>query len=284
MHYPRSARVGDRLYNLGMTTPPHAAGIAFLASGSRGNATLVYDGGRGVLVDCGLSARETRRRIDAAELGGIRIEALLVTHEHSDHVAGVRVLSRSLGVPVYATRATVSRLHSHLADVPDACEIRPGETFALASFSVTAFRTSHDAADPVGYVFEDAAGRRIGIMTDTGVLTTEIAEAIADCDLLGIESNHDYDMLEGGAYPRFLKQRILSDRGHLSNRSAGDALERIASDRLHTIVGLHLSEQNNLPRLARASIGAAARSLGLVAEVHVASQSAALVCALADPR
>lgn len=267
-----------------MTSPPHAAGIAFLASGSRGNAALVYDGDRGVLVDCGLSAREARRRIEAVGLTAVRIEAVLVTHEHFDHVAGVRVLSRSLGVPVYATPATAARLQRHLADVPEVCAIRPGEALALAAFSVTAFRTSHDAADPVGYVFQDATGRRIGIMTDTGVLTGEIAEAIAGCDVLGIEANHDHGMLESGSYPHFLKERIRSDQGHLSNRSAGDALERLASDRLHTIVGLHLSEQNNLPRLARASLGAAARSLGLVAEVHVASQCTPLVCAIADAR
>jgi len=267
-----------------MTSPPHVTGIAFLASGSRGNAALVYNGDRGVLVDCGLSAREARRRIDAAGLGEIQIEAVLVTHEHSDHVAGVRVLSRSLGVPVYATRPTASRLNSQLADVPDVCDIRPGDEFSLASFSVVAFRTSHDAADPVGYRFQDASGRRIGVMTDTGVLTEEIAEAIVDCDVLGIETNHDYDMLENGPYPHFLKQRIRSDRGHLSNRAAADALERLGSDRLHTIVGLHLSEQNNLPRLARASIGAASRSLGLVTEVRVASQVTPLVCDITDAR
>ncbi|KAF0208755.1 MAG: MBL fold metallo-hydrolase [Actinomycetota bacterium] len=267
-----------------MTSLPQDSGIAFLASGSRGNAALIYDGGRGVLVDCGLSAREARRRIDDAGLSDVRIEALVVTHEHSDHVAGVRVLSRAIGAPVYATRATLARMDAHLVDVPDVCVIRPGETLALATFSVVAFRTSHDAADPVGYVFEDTRGRRIGIMTDTGVLTEEIAEAIAGCDVLGIEANHDYDMLENGPYPGFLKQRIRSDRGHLSNRSAGDALERLASDRLHTIVGLHLSEQNNHPRLARASLGAASRSLGLSAEVHVASQRTPLVCAIVNAR
>lgn len=267
-----------------MTSPEHVSGIAFLASGSRGNAALVYIGDRGVLVDCGISAREARKRIDAAGLGGVQIEAVLVTHEHSDHIAGVRVLSRSLGAPVHATRATAARMDAQLADVPDVCVVHPGDAFSLASFSVVAFRTSHDAADPVGYVFEDETGRRIGIMTDTGTLTEEIAEAIAGCDVLGIEANHDYDMLENGPYPSFLKQRIRSERGHLSNRAAGDALERLASDRLHTIVGLHLSAQNNLPRLARASIGAACRSLGLVTEVCVASQITPLVCAIDDAR
>ncbi len=267
-----------------MTSPPHATAIAFLASGSHGNAALVHDGECGILVDCGLSARETRRRIDAAGLADVRIDGLLVTHEHSDHIAGVRVLSRSLGIPVYATPATAARLDAQLADVPDVCTVRPGETFTLATFSVMAFRTSHDAADPVGYVFRDGTGRRIGIMTDTGVLTEEIVEAIAGCDVLGIEANHDHGMLENGPYPSFLKRRILSDRGHLSNRSAGLALERLASDRLHTIIGLHLSEQNNLPRLARASLGAATRSLGLTCDVHVASQGTPLVCAIEDAR
>jgi len=267
-----------------MTSPDHLSGIAFLASGSRGNAALVYNGDRGILIDCGISAREVRRRIDAAGLGDVQIEAVLVTHEHSDHIAGVRVLSRSLGAAVHATRATTARMDAQLADVPEVCIVRPGNPFSLASFSVVAFRTSHDAADPVGYVFEDESGHRIGIMTDTGVLTEEIAEAIAGCDVLGIEANHDHDMLENGPYPSFLKQRIRSDRGHLSNHAAGDALERLASDRLHTIIGLHLSAQNNLPRLARASIGAAVRSLGLAAEVRVASQITPLVCDITSAR
>lgn len=259
-----------------------ATGIAFLASGSRGNATLVHSGGRGVLVDCGLSAREARRRIDAAGLGRIAIEAILVTHEHGDHIAGVRVLSRSLGVPVYATRGTARALAERLSDVPDVIVIRAGEEFGAAGFRVRAFGTSHDVAEPVGYAFQDAVGRRIGIATDTGVLTAEIIEAIAACEVLGIEANHDIAMLNAGPYPYHLKQRILSDRGHLSNACAAGALEPLGSDRLRTIVAMHLSEQNNLPRLARTSMLAAVTTLGLTAEVLVAHQARPVCCVLGE--
>ena len=255
-----------------MESPTHATGVAFLASGSRGNATLVHSHGRGVLVDCGLSAREVRRRINEAGLGDIAIEAILVTHEHSDHVAGVRVLSRTLGIPVYATRGTAAALREPLADVPDVAIIRAGEELRIATFAVRAFRISHDVAEPVGYAFEDDCGLRIGIATDTGVLTREAAEAIAGCDVLGLEANHDLAMLEGGPYPRFLKERIRSDRGHLSNECAAGALEQLGSDRLRTIVAMHLSEHNNLPRLAKASVQAAANALGLKAEVLIARQ------------
>ncbi len=261
-----------------MESPSPATGVAFLASGSRGNATLVYHDGRGVLVDCGLSAREVRRRIAEAGLDHIAIEAVLVTHEHGDHVAGVRVLTRALGVPVFATRGTAASLREQLADVPEVIAVRAGESLSTGSFRVLPFRTSHDVAEPVGYAIENAVGHRIGIATDTGVLTAEATEAIAGCDLLGLEANHDLNMLECGPYPYFLKERIRSDRGHLSNSCAARALERLGSDGLRTIVAMHISEQNNLPRLAKASVGASARSLGLTAEVLVARQVGTLVC------
>ncbi|HZL06339.1 MAG TPA: MBL fold metallo-hydrolase, partial [Coriobacteriia bacterium] len=128
-----------------------SAGVAFLASGSRGNCSLVHARGRGVLVDCGLSAREALRRIAEAGLAGIRIEALLLTHEHTDHICGARVIARRLGIPVLGTRGTVTRARPALADVPEIVVLRNGDTLTLAGLEVTAFRTSHDAAEPVGY-------------------------------------------------------------------------------------------------------------------------------------
>ncbi|MHB1341461.1 MAG: MBL fold metallo-hydrolase [Coriobacteriia bacterium] len=259
------------------TTP---TGVAFLASGSRGNATLVHAGGRGVLVDCGLSARECRKRITDAGLNGIVIEAVLLTHEHSDHLRGVRVLSRTLDVPVYATRGTLVAAREGIADVPDRVALRAGDSLEIAGLQVRVIRTSHDAAEPVGFRFETPGGGVFGMATDTGVLTCECEEALVGCDLLGIESNHDVKMLEVGPYPYFLKQRILSDVGHLSNAHAARALANLASDRLRTIVGLHLSEQNNLPGIAKGTLAAAASSLGLAVEVRVAPQRQPLVCAL----
>lgn len=258
----------------------HPDGIAFLASGSRGNATLVHSHGRGVLVDCGLSARECRKRIADAGLSEIVIEAVLLTHEHSDHLRGVRVVSRTLDVPVYATNGTLAAASEGLEDVPDRIVVRANESLAIAGLQVRVIRTSHDAAEPVGFRFETADGRVFGLATDTGVFTPECIEALAGCDVVGIESNHDLKMLEVGPYPYYLKRRILSEVGHLSNAHAARALEHLASDRLHTIVGLHLSEQNNLPGIARGTLAAAASSLGLSVEVRVAPQYQTLVCAL----
>jgi phosphoribosyl 1,2-cyclic phosphodiesterase len=231
------------------------------------------------LVDCGISAREAMRRIAEAGLAGVRVEALLLTHEHTDHVCGVRVLARRLGVPVYGTRGTISCARSALADVPEVITLRSGDTLTLAGLDVTAFRTSHDAAEPVGYTFVTPGGR-IGIATDTGVLTAEAAEMLAGCSVLGLESNHDLDMLAFGPYPHFLKQRIRSDVGHLSNVCAASALERLAGDALQTLVGLHLSEQNNRPDLALGALAGMLSRLGLDASVRVASQSATVACTL----
>jgi len=269
----------DPLPTAGATQADGSVGVAFLASGSRGNCTLVHAHGRGVLVDCGLSAREAIRRIAEAGLEDIQIEALLLTHEHTDHVCGTRVIARRLDIPVFATRGTVGRARTALADVAEVVALRSGDTLSLAGLEVIVFRTSHDAAEPVGYTFTTSRGT-IGIATDTGVLTAEAWEVLPGCRVLGLEANHDLDMLEHGPYPQFLKQRIRSDVGHLSNASAAGALDRLASDTLGTLVGLHLSEQNNQPQLARRTLAATARRLGLAADVLVASQSGPVVCSL----
>lgn len=260
--------------------PAPAVRVAFLGSGSSGNATAVASGDTLVLVDCGFSARETKRRLVAAGLGGMRIAALLVTHEHTDHIAGLRVLTKRGDVAVHASVGTwrSGRLgerteHSYVAV--------PGERVRIGDIEVDVFASSHDSNDPVGYVFS-AAGRRIGVCTDCGHLTAGIAEALAGCDLLGIESNHDLDMLERGPYPRFLKRRILSARGHLSNVQACQALERLAGNRLKHVVGLHLSRTNNAPTIASRALTARARSLGLDAAVTVASQFEPLVVDLGE--
>ncbi|MCE5203193.1 MAG: MBL fold metallo-hydrolase [Actinomycetia bacterium] len=255
-------------------------GAAFLASGSSGNATLVHAAGRGVLIDCGISARECRRRIASAELDGIAIEALLLTHEHSDHLRGVRVMSRTLGIPVYATRGTLAVARADLADVPGCVEITHEAIFGAAGLRIMAIRTSHDAAEPVGFRIETPQGRVLGFASDTGVITPECAEGLAGCDLLAIEANHDVQMLEAGPYPLFLKRRILSERGHLSNVHAADAVRRLGCDRLHTIVGLHLSQHNNLPAIACDAVSDAVRQTGLGARVLTASAAHVLTCSL----
>jgi len=251
--------------------PGHRAGcgelsVSFLGSGSSGNCSLVRGEQGALLVDCGFSARETLRRAALAGITADHIVAMFVTHEHGDHVRGVRVLAKRLGIPVYATAGTrnAARLDEQAYDVRT---IEPGLRVRVAGIDVLAFRTSHDAAEPVGFRFDGPDGAAIGLATDTGVLTHEILEALQGCDVIGIESNHDERMLADGPYPRFLKQRIQSHRGHLSNAAAAAALSQLRSERLRQVVALHVSRTNNTVTLADRALRGVCATHGI--SVHV---------------
>lgn len=228
--------------------------LIVLASGSSGNCALVESGGRAVLLDAGISARETLRRIAAAGAEDARIEAILLTHEHVDHVRGARVLARRLGVPVMATAGTLQAAAGALADVPEVIAVTRRDQFQAAGMRISSFATAHDASESCGYVFESRRGHRVGVATDTGVVTPEIAEALSGCHVLGMESNHDESMLATGPYPPFLKRRIAGDRGHLSNAAAASALEGLGWKGLSHVFALHISEQNNTPERARVAL------------------------------
>lgn len=255
--------------------------VAFLGSGSSGNATAIESDGAVVLVDAGFSARETLRRLALAGMSAEKVRAVLVTHEHADHASGIRVLTRRLKVPVYATAGTVAAAGID-ACVADPRRVKAGDTFSVASMRIHAFALSHDAVEPVGYRIEGACGTAFGIATDTGVLTCDAHEALTACDVLALECNHDEDMLRNGPYPWFLKQRILSSVGHLSNHSACRSIERLLSGRLETIVGMHLSQQNNDAELVRDCLTDMLRREDHPATVKVASQNAGLVLAFGE--
>jgi len=246
--------------------------LFFLGSGSRGNALLIGWGQTRLLLDCGLSARELKRR--AAGLGQDldRVEAVLITHEHADHVAGLAGLAAQAGRTVFCTPKTARSVYFGKRCRADRCEVVPGRAFSVGPIEVCAFPTSHDARDPVGYRFGLPDGTRLGVATDLGFLNPEAADALAGCDYLGLESNHDLAMLRDGPYPWVLKQRIRSERGHLSNPDAADALERLASDRLRQLFALHLSQTNNTPAHARASLQQRLDQLGLRAGLQVVGQ------------
>ena len=230
--------------------------LIILASGSTGNAALVESGGRAVLLDAGISARETLRRVAAAGAGDARIEAILLTHEHSDHVRGARVLARRLGIPVMATAGTLRAAAGCLADVPETIAIGRRDRFSAAGMRIVSFATEHDAAESCGFAFESRRGHRVAVATDTGTVTPEVAEALAGSHVIGLESNHDLRMLADGPYPPFLKRRISGDRGHLSNDAAAAALVGVTWKGLSHVFALSLGSRSRttLDTVARGEI------------------------------
>jgi phosphoribosyl 1,2-cyclic phosphodiesterase len=219
--------------------------VCVLASGSRGNAIYVSDGATSVLVDAGLSARDIGRRLNSRGLDAADLSAILVTHEHTDHVRGVERLCRRFQLPVYLTAGTMEAAPA-LKELPDTCTIVCGRPFQVGTLTVDPFSISHDARDPAGFVL-GVNGTRIGIATDLGVATAVVREHLRGCRLVILESNHDPDMLMEGPYPRFLKQRIRGRTGHLSNPESGRLLSDIAHPGLQQVVLAHLSETNNTP-------------------------------------
>jgi phosphoribosyl 1,2-cyclic phosphodiesterase len=288
--------------------------MTVLASGSKGNSTVVATGRTRILVDAGLSCREILRRMHDAGEDPRSLDAILITHEHQDHVQGVAVLARKLGIPVYFTEmthrawlrwmyprkrmtyadwlrqrqqgaasgtaaqvsntgatlaASADELESELCEEPASEERDPaalpavsyfeaGKRFAVGDIDVVPFTIPHDAADPVGFVFE-GDGVRIGFATDLGYMPANARQALRRCDVLLLESNHDTEMLRDGPYPWSVKQRVMSRVGHLSNEAAAEFLERNYDGQATYVILAHLSESNNLPALARVSAERALR-------------------------
>jgi phosphoribosyl 1,2-cyclic phosphodiesterase len=225
--------------------------FASLGSGSRGNATLVEAGNTLVMVDCGFSCRETERRMGRLGRSAQELTALLVTHEHGDHVRGVPALARKYGLPVWLTRGTGRMLRDN--DMPDVRHCDGHRAFSVDDLEITPFTVPHDAREPCQYVFADGA-RRLGVITDTGRMTPHIIECLDRCDALLLECNHDAQLLASGPYPAILKQRVGGPLGHLSNAQAGELLARLDTSRLQHLAAAHLSDSNNRPELARTAL------------------------------
>lgn len=284
--------------------------MTVLASGSRGNSTVIATQRTRILVDAGLSCREILKRMHTAGEDPRELDAILITHEHQDHVQGVAVLARKLGIPVYFTEMTHRawmrwmrpRKRMTYADwlrqreqgtaaaagssagialaaatdesdgdlceetapadrdpverdpaaLPSVSYFEAGRRFAVGDIDVEPFTIPHDAADPVGFVFE-GEGARIGFATDLGYMPANARQVLRRCDVLMLESNHDTEMLRDGPYPWSVKQRVMSRVGHLSNEAAAEFLERNYDGQATYVVLAHLSESNNLPALARVS-------------------------------
>ncbi len=247
--------------------------VVVLGSGSGGNAVVIESGGRRLLVDAGFSCREIERRMRAVGIEPGSISALLLTHEHEDHVRGAPRFALRHRVPVYATRGTLAGTELPPAVVERVEVFESGARVEVAEgFVVEPFAIPHDAREPVGLVVEDGCGRRVGLVADIGCRSRLAWGRLTGLDLLLIETNHDLEMLRSGPYPWPLKQRVAGRHGHLSNHDAGEGLPELLSDRLRYVVLYHLSRTNNLPALAAAAVAEPLAREGSAAQIVVADQ------------
>ncbi len=231
--------------------------VTVLASGSKGNSTVVASSRTRILVDAGLSARETFRRMLAVGESPQSLTAIVISHEHCDHVTGLCTLAKKLKVPVYMTglahqafeRAERDKHEEH--PVIARCEyFKAGHAFQIGDIAVMPFTIPHDAADPVAFTFK-VEGIKIGVVTDLGYMPYSVVQHIRNCDMLMIESNHDLEMLRIGPYPWSVKQRVMSRLGHLSNDALAEFFRSEYDGGAAFVVLAHLSEHNNHPEIAR---------------------------------
>jgi phosphoribosyl 1,2-cyclic phosphodiesterase len=225
-----------------------------LASGSKGNCTYIAGSNGAILIDSGLSAKETLSRMTQTGCQADAIDAIIVTHEHADHIRGLDVLARKIACPVYGTGGTLNEFLNHRRTSRKPIQVhtcRYTLSFTAGGFLILPFATSHDAAEPCGFIIQDN-GQRLGYCTDTGIVTTHMLELLRCCDGVVLESNHCPEMLANGPYPESLKKRIRSSRGHLSNIATAAVLRDWGKD-VSQIILSHLSEINNTPERARAS-------------------------------
>lgn len=240
-----------------------------LGSGSSGNAVVVESSGERLLLDAGFSCREIEQRLRSVGLSTDGFTAVLLTHEHSDHVRGAARFAKRHGLPVYATSGTFAEID--LGTV-ERRVVTSGEPFEIGRFSAEAFSLPHDAREPVGYVVETSGGSRLGLVADLGARTQLAWGRLRDLDALLLETNHDLEMLRNGPYPWVLKQRVAGRHGHLSNEQAADGLPDLLSDRLRYLVLYHLSRTNNLPALASEQIASRLEASGARTEILVSHQ------------
>jgi phosphoribosyl 1,2-cyclic phosphodiesterase len=219
--------------------------LCLLASGSKGNAIFVESGDTRLLVDAGCSCREICHRLQSRGISPESLDAILVTHEHADHIGGVGPLARRLKIPVMISHVTLTVTQRHFSKTSQ-IEFEPASPLVFRDLHIDPFPITHDACDPVGFVIASGEGR-IGIATDLGVATRLVSEKLKDCRVLVLESNHDEEMLQNGPYPWHLKQRIRSRHGHLSNAESVELLGEVHHQGLEGLFLAHLSEVNNHP-------------------------------------
>jgi phosphoribosyl 1,2-cyclic phosphodiesterase len=226
--------------------------FACLGSGSQGNAHLIETRHVRVLVDCGFAAREIERRLERLQVEPSSLDAILVTHEHSDHIRGLRVLARRYRLPVWMTFGT--HIGSDHSELPQLHLIdRQSGRFSIGDLLITPYTVPHDAREPCQFVFS-CNQTRLGLLTDTGHVTPHVLEQLRDCDSLILEFNHDLEMLAAGPYPPSLQARVGGSHGHLNNHQSVQLLSRLETARLQHLVAAHLSEKNNSPERVRTTL------------------------------
>ena len=227
--------------------------LCSIASGSSGNCIFIGTEQTSLLVDIGISAKQAETGLHTIDRTLKDIDGILVTHEHSDHIRGVGVAARKAGIPIYGTKGTLEAIKncSSLGKIDEGLyrEISPDEIFQVGDMETVPFRISHDAADPVAYRV-NSGEKSAAVVTDLGVYNDYIVDHLQGLDAVLLEANHDVRMLQAGVYPYYLKQRILSNHGHLSNENAGRLLCRILHDNLKSVFLGHLSKENNYEALA----------------------------------
>lgn len=238
-----------------------------LASGSRGNASLVEFGSTLLMIDCGLPCKIVEERLSAVGRQPRDVTAILVTHEHGDHAHGVAAFAKRHNTPVWMTPGTASAMPAITRVQHLSCH----RSLAFGGIEVQPYPVPHDAREPCQFTFA-AGGRRLGMLTDAGYITPHMHGRLADCDALALECNHDLPSLQRGPYPETLKARVASRFGHLNNDQTTELLRRLDSTRVQWVIGLHLSERNNSPEHVRVALQPALENARY--PLHLATQDA----------
>jgi phosphoribosyl 1,2-cyclic phosphodiesterase len=257
-----------------MTSNPFS--ICPLASGSKGNAVLITSPDGNILVDAGLSGIQIEKRLERVGVSCKDISALIVTHEHSDHVKGAGVLSRRFDIPVYINSKTHAAA-SGLGRINHLVHYECGIAFDIGHIRIEPFSISHDACDPAGMTLA-YRNKKIGIATDMGVITHLVRQHLKECAVLYLESNHDPDMLMNGSYPWVLKQRIKGRTGHLSNMDTRDFVRDLTRENLKHVILAHLSEENNTPQKAYETVREGLDHSGITLDIALPDQPGRIIC------
>ncbi len=248
--------------------------ISTLASSSKGNVGVISTGTTHLLVDTGISALRVRKGLAECGLSVSDIDGIFYTHEHADHICGLGVLAKKDTLNIYCSRYLARDLRN-IAPSANFTYIEPGSKLQVGDISVTPISVSHDAADPLGYLFEHA-GRKLGYITDTGRITKSMRSILCGVHALYLESNYDLRMLQNSGRPYDVIERIAGDWGHLSNEQAGEFVSMLSHPELRNIILGHISPECNTPECASATMQATLQRIGLAAQVHVAPQATRL--------